>query len=120
MSGDGKRGDGHRLPATAPIFDSTLSDGRLKVEMRGSAAAIRMIRIGAQAPSDKEQAQGQLSTPLPGRSSTAVERPCPTLKGHSWPTVWIVGRGRKRSFVRILAHVRRRLTPVRRVLLLLP
>ena len=24
MSGDGKRGDGHRPPATAPIFDSTL------------------------------------------------------------------------------------------------
>ena len=23
MSGDGKRGDGHRPPATAPIFDST-------------------------------------------------------------------------------------------------
>src|ERR1700730_17464521 len=26
MSGDGKRGDGHRPPATAPIFDSTNPD----------------------------------------------------------------------------------------------
>ena len=26
MSGDGKRGDGHRPPATAPIFDSTRRD----------------------------------------------------------------------------------------------
>ena len=26
MSGDGKRGDGHRPPATAPIFDSTVRD----------------------------------------------------------------------------------------------
>src|ERR1700736_6096455 len=26
MSGDGKGGDGHRPPPTAPIFDSTVSD----------------------------------------------------------------------------------------------
>jgi len=84
MSGDGKRGDGHRPPATAPIFDSTLSDGRLKVEMRGSAAAIRMIRIGAQAPSDKGQAQGQLSTPYPAvraRPSNGRARPLRAILG---------------------------------------
>jgi hypothetical protein len=29
MSGDGKRGDGHRPPATAPIFDSTYDEKRV-------------------------------------------------------------------------------------------
>ena len=36
MSGDGKRGDGHRPPATAPIFDSTRSDEVITIERVGS------------------------------------------------------------------------------------
>src|SRR5258705_5727196 len=44
MSGDGKRGDGHWPPATAPILDSTKADltvTRMNVRFRGAGSTGR-------------------------------------------------------------------------------
>jgi hypothetical protein len=43
MSGDGKRGDGHRPPATAPIFDSTKSAARCSAAIRGRSVENRKL-----------------------------------------------------------------------------
>ena len=42
MSGDGKRGDGHRPPATAPIFDSTNRDDQYLLDGRLSGARLML------------------------------------------------------------------------------
>jgi len=47
MSGDGKRGDGHRPPATAPIFDSTQGNDDLIyfVELRTTSKSMQQHDI---------------------------------------------------------------------------
>src|SRR5712691_7793451 len=43
MSGDGKRGDGHRPPATAPIFDSTRKERAVSVRSGGRYSVERPL-----------------------------------------------------------------------------
>ena len=46
MSGDGKRGDGHRPPATAPIFDSTIGERMRPILEHRLLNALDMMQIG--------------------------------------------------------------------------
>src|SRR6516162_10398911 len=79
MSGDGKRGDGHRPPATAPIFDSTIADDVLtsgrRFAVRAAPHLSSATAYGA-LPPPAAQAEAFLERPIFG-----IKRPFSNVWG---------------------------------------
>ena len=84
MSGDGKRGDGHRPPATAPIFDSTIADDVLTSGRRFAVRAAPHLSSAT--------AYGALPPPA-AQAEAFLERPIFGIK-RPFSNVWGIRRPR--------------------------